>query len=239
MSQTVVFLHGSPGRGSLWDPLIELAPAGTRCVALDLLDHGDAPDAPDATVDDVVDDVVRRVRQLDVPVTLVGHSFGAWAGGRALAQLGDRAARFVAVAGLPGIDADIAARSEGFAAALLAGHLPPEAATAAAADLWLPTTDRDPVHVERIAALVRADSIERLARVLRRQCQLADPARRVARHEVPSVSIHQQGDRGVPIAMGRELAALGPSTEWVELEGDGHYPQWTHRADVARAVFRG
>lgn len=235
----VVFLHGSPGRAAVWDGIVTRAPAGVECVAIDLLEHGDAPDAPTSTADDVVADVVRRVRSLEGPVVLVGHSFGAWVAGRAIAELGTAVERFVALAGVPGVDAAIAERSSGFAAALESGQLSLDAAAGLAIDLWLPTNDRQPEDVKFISELIREDSVARLARVLRRQTDLADTSRWVAPHHVRTTSIHNSGDRGVPVAFGRQLAALSSDSEWIELPGDGHYAQWTHRDIVTRAVFGG
>jgi pimeloyl-ACP methyl ester carboxylesterase len=169
----------------------------------------------------------------------VGHSYGAWVAGRALPSLGTAVQKFVAVGGVPGIDEPIAGRSAGFAAALEAGQLTLDAAATVAADLWLPTQNRSPEEVAVISDLIQTDTVERLARVLRRQTDLADPARWVAPYDVPSVSIHNIGDRGAPIALGRKLAELGSRSEWIELEGDGHYPQWSHADAVARAVFGG
>ena len=38
MASTYVFLHGSPGRASIWQSLLAAAPAGTSTLALDLLE---------------------------------------------------------------------------------------------------------------------------------------------------------------------------------------------------------
>ncbi len=235
MSERVyVFLHGSPGSRDDWSPLIAHAPSGVRCEAWDLLDHG-ASSAPEATLEDTVDDVVARVHAIGVPVTLVGHSFGSWVGARALPLLGASVSRYVAIAGIPGMTPEIAERSLGFAAALEAGQLPLPAGAQAAVQLWLTASNPDPAHVARIAALIETDTVERLARILRRQAGMADPARRVLPFEARATFIHCKDDRGVPIALGRELAALGAGSRFVELEGDEHFPHWT-RADLVGSI---
>lgn len=237
MSESYVFVHGSPGDASCWEPLLAHAPEGAQCHALDLLDHGAAADAPGASVDDVVADLVAQLAALPPALVLVGHSFGAWACGRAIVHLPGRVTRFVAIAGLPGIDSAVAERSAGFAAALEAGALTLEAAAQVACDLWLPTSGRRPEHERAITKLVVEDRAERLVRVLRRQTELADPARWVANHDVPAVSIHEHGDRAVPLELGRQLAARSARSKWIELPGDGHFPHWTQAADVARIAF--
>jgi len=216
---------------------MDRAPTGVTCHAPDLLEHGDAPDRPEATVDDVVDEVVQRVHAIPGTVVLVGHSFGAWVACRALPALGGKVERVVALAGVSGLGAELAARSQGLADALDAGQLTLEAAAAIATDLWLPTVNRSAVDVTAIGQLIASDRPDRLARVLRRQAQLADPMHWIAPFDVPSVSIHNVGDRGAPIALGRQLGALGSGNRFIELDGDGHYPQWSHADVVVEAVF--
>lgn len=234
--QTFIFLHGSPGKADNWAPLIEQAPAGVRCEAWDLLDHG-ARDAPEATLEDTVADVVDRVRGLGGPVTLVGHSFGAWVGARALGPLSERVARFVSIAGLPGIPPEVAQSFLGFATALESGQLPLPAAAQSAASGWLTASNPDPRHLARIAELIESDTTDRLARVLRRDSGLCEPGRRVQPFTTKTIAIHCVEDRAVPIALGRELVALGASARMVELDGDEHFPHWTRPAAVAELVF--
>jgi pimeloyl-ACP methyl ester carboxylesterase len=238
MAKRVVFLHGSPGRATLWEPLIALAPTGTECVAFDLLGHGDAADAGEDP-DDIVRDVVDRVRSLGGPVTLVGHSFGAWVAGRAIPALDGAVERFVAIAGIPGMDEAIAGRLLGFAGALDGGLLTMEAAAAVGVDLWLPTQARDPRDVERLTSVFTSERADRLARALRRTARLAEPSRWVVRHDVPTTSIHCTGDRAAPVELGRKLSELSSSGDWIEIDSDGHYPQWSHVELVAQAVFEG
>lgn len=188
-------------------------------------------------MDDIVRDVVARVAALGGPVTLVGHSFGAWVAGRALAQLGDRVAHFVAVAGLAAIPTDIAQRSEDFATALESGQLTLAVAADMACDIWLPKEGRDPMHVRAIHELVERDRVERLCRVLRRHRALGDPARRVPRSDVRATVLHATDDRGAPIASGRDLVTCFSDARFVELPGDSHFLHWTHIEDVARHVF--
>ncbi len=234
-----VLLHGSPGSSRGWQPLLDRAPAGAICQAWDLLDHGDR-DAPQATLDDIVADVVARTLALGVrDVTLVGHSFGSWVAGWALPELTGTVRRFVAIAGLAGLSTEVAQRSRGFADALETGQITLVETATAAADLWLPTVGRDPAHVEWLRTLIEGDRIDRLARVLRRQGELAEASRRVPSSPIAATSIHNQGDRAVPVALGRELASRFERAELVALDGDGHFPHWTHADRVAHAVFAG
>ncbi|MBA3843294.1 MAG: helix-turn-helix transcriptional regulator [Actinobacteria bacterium] len=62
----------------------------------------------------------------------------------------------------------------------------------------------------------------------------ADARAMLPRVEVPALVLHRRGDRTVPIARGRELAALLPNARFVPLTGDAHLP---HRDDQ-RELFR-
>jgi pimeloyl-ACP methyl ester carboxylesterase len=238
MTRHFVFLHGSPGNARGWAPLTAVAPPGTTSHAFDLLDHGDGLDAPEATLDDIIADVVSRVSALGgAQVVLVGHSFGAWVAGHALPALEPRVARFVSIAGLASLPPDITARSMAFADALEAGQLSLSAAVGAACDIWLPAEGRDPEHAERVRALIEGDTPARLARVQRRHAGVAAADRIVPRSTTPALMIHASEDRGVPIAFGRGLLSRFERGIFVELEGDSHFPQWTHTARVAELVY--
>jgi pimeloyl-ACP methyl ester carboxylesterase/DNA-binding CsgD family transcriptional regulator len=52
----------------------------------------------------------------------------------------------------------------------------------------------------------------------------------------PSLVLHRRGDRAVPIARGREVAALLPNARFVPLSGDGHLPWVDDQRDLHRAL---
>ena len=52
----------------------------------------------------------------------------------------------------------------------------------------------------------------------------------------PSLVLHRRGDRAVPIARGREVAALLPNARFVPLSGDAHLPWVDDQRDLRRAL---
>jgi pimeloyl-ACP methyl ester carboxylesterase/DNA-binding CsgD family transcriptional regulator len=52
----------------------------------------------------------------------------------------------------------------------------------------------------------------------------------------PSLVLHRRGDRAVPIAHGRELAALLPNARFVPLGGDAHFPWLDDQRELHRAL---
>lgn len=234
--RTWVLLHGSPGDATTWEPLRAHAPIGASLEAWDLLDHGRVRHAPSATLDDVVADVVARVEALGRPVTLVGHSFELGRGARvrdarrarAAIRVSRRARRY------RGGDRDAL---DGLRRSARAGRLSLAAAADAGVDLWLPRVGRNADDAARIRTMITGDRLERVVRVLRRQCGLADQSQRVRSLNVPTVGVGCRDDRGTPLALGRELAELAPTPTFVELDGDSHFPHWTHTAQVAAPIF--
>ena len=73
----LVFLHYFGGSCREWDGLITLLGDKHRCIAPDLRGHGDSPDAPTHTVDDMVGDVAALLDTLNLGAyRLIGHSMG-------------------------------------------------------------------------------------------------------------------------------------------------------------------
>jgi pimeloyl-ACP methyl ester carboxylesterase/DNA-binding CsgD family transcriptional regulator len=54
--------------------------------------------------------------------------------------------------------------------------------------------------------------------------------------QTPALVLHRRGDRTVPIARGRELAALLPNARFVPLSGESHLPWRGDRRELARAL---
>lgn len=237
MADHYVFVHGSPGTRHSWDPLLAAAPADWRCHAWDLLDHGDS-DAPQASVDDMVAEVVRRTAALEGRVTLVGHSFGAWVVGRALASLEGKIDHVVILGGLGSIPGDLAARSTQFAEALESGQLTLSVAADMGADIWLPVANRRADDVRRVHEEIERAPVARICRVLRRHADLAAPERRVLGGATRATFLHAVDDRGCPISSGRALAAVFPHSVFHEIEGDSHFLHWTHVERVLDALAR-
>ena len=73
----LLFLHYFGGSCREWDGLIALLGDRHRCIAPDLRGHGNSPDAPTHTVDDMAEDVAALLDTLHLGVyRLVGHSMG-------------------------------------------------------------------------------------------------------------------------------------------------------------------
>jgi ATP/maltotriose-dependent transcriptional regulator MalT len=54
--------------------------------------------------------------------------------------------------------------------------------------------------------------------------------------DTPALVLHRRGDRTVPLARGRELAALLPNARFVPLSGDSHLPWRDDQRELRRAL---
>jgi pimeloyl-ACP methyl ester carboxylesterase/DNA-binding CsgD family transcriptional regulator len=69
------------------------------------------------------------------------------------------------------------------------------------------------------------------------ELDLASDLRDVLPHvTAPALVLHRRGDRAVPIARGRELAALLPNARFVPLGGDAHLPWLEDQRELHRAL---
>lgn len=80
------------------------------------------------------------------------------------------------------------------------------------------------------------DSREKQARLI--GALQSDMRGLASRLSLPALIIHGTDDRLVPIAAARDLAALLPGSELVEIDGAGHMPYITHPAQTAAAISR-
>jgi len=234
-SKRYVFLHGSPGDRQTWSEVLEMAPPTTEVHAIDLPDHGAAPDLDD---DDprVLEDALVGVMEELTPgrVTLVGISFGAYLAARVADRL--PVTRMVFVAGLPHPPEEAADQFEALADGIASGQI-------GAADLldlyrarWLGV---DPAaaasrYVEALAADHRP---ARLARQFRRMARIDRDGLGVATYAVDAVAVHGRHDQGVPLALGRALADLGRGVDLRVLDTDSHLLPLSHAKEVAEVVF--
>jgi pimeloyl-ACP methyl ester carboxylesterase/DNA-binding CsgD family transcriptional regulator len=53
---------------------------------------------------------------------------------------------------------------------------------------------------------------------------------------MPALVLHRRGDRAVPIARGRELAAALPNARFIALSGDSHLPHFDDQRELQRAL---
>lgn len=100
----MLFLPGSSGHGSFWDPIrAELEAAATE--SLDWPGLGDVPESPDvSSYEDLVELVICRLESRDGPTTLVGQSMGGWVAARVAVERPELVDRLVLAVTSAGVD---------------------------------------------------------------------------------------------------------------------------------------
>jgi pimeloyl-ACP methyl ester carboxylesterase len=78
--EPVLFLHGFPFAGALWEPVVERLGGGWRCIVPDLRGMGRSPATAAAGMDDHADDLARLLDALGEtrPTVVVGMSMGGY-----------------------------------------------------------------------------------------------------------------------------------------------------------------
>jgi pimeloyl-ACP methyl ester carboxylesterase/DNA-binding CsgD family transcriptional regulator len=102
------------------------------------------------------------------------------------------------------------------------------------ADLFL--GDVDGAALERFARYQRAAASAETAAMLLEMIYLNDVRPDLERVRAPTVVVHRRGDRAIPFAQGRALAAAIPGARLIPLEGGAHFPWAGDAGSVARAL---
>jgi pimeloyl-ACP methyl ester carboxylesterase/DNA-binding CsgD family transcriptional regulator len=162
------------------------------------------------------------------PVDLIAASSGAPVGLAYAAAHPERVRRLVLYGGYASGSGIADARSRATIVSLVREHW--GLGSRVLADLFIPSADAAEreafVDFQRSAA-----SAERAARALEAVYGF-DVSALLDRVRVPTVVLHRRGDRAIPFALGRQLAAEVPEATFVALRGADHYP-WFGDADQA------
>lgn len=101
---------------------------------------------------------------------------------------------------------------------------------------FAPSVAEDPAVQRWYARLLRHAATPRAVAAMLRSLQAIDLRPQLGRLRVPALVLHRRGDRLVPLAAGRQLAAALPLAELRELEGDDHFLWYGDSAAVLAAV---
>ena len=232
VGEPVVFLHGFPASGHLWNDVIPLMPAGHRLVVVDLLGYGrsDPPNGRPLTLRAHADRIVALLDALGIDrACVVGHDLG---GGVAQSLALDAASRVsrlalvdsVAFAGWPTRDVRVAR-----ALLRLARNFAPE---------WLLAILRADLERGYEDPVRAAHSIERFVRpfagidgraAFMQHLQALDSretralAPRLHAITAPTAVIWGAHDPFLPVKLGRKLAGAIPGATFDVIPGARHF----------------
>lgn len=102
------------------------------------------------------------------------------------------------------------------------------------ADVFL--GDASSAEREQLARYQRAAADAQTAASLLEFVYRGDVRDELARVQAPTLVVHRRGDRAIPYALGRDLAAAIPGATLVPLDGNAHFPWIGDWQSVARAL---
>ena len=105
------------------------------------------------------------------------------------------------------------------------------------ADIFL--GDTNSVEQERLARYQRAAASPETAAALLEVVYRNDVHTELQEVRAPTLVVHRRGDRAIPYACGRDLAATIPGATLIPLEGSAHFPWAGDWHSVARAMRPG
>ena len=102
------------------------------------------------------------------------------------------------------------------------------------ADIFVGDTDR--AEQQRLARYQREATSPETAAVLLELTYRNDVRAELDQVRAPTLVVHRRGDRAIPYALGRELAAGIPTATLIPLDGSAHFPWAGDWPSVARAL---
>ena len=229
----IVGIGGWIGSGELWALPFETLSQRWRTIRYDHRGTGASVAALDSiTLDHLVDDVFAVLDAYGVArCVLAAESSGALTALRAALRDPARISGLVVVDGMVyrGLDAATDPFLQGL-------QLHYAATLDRFVDLCMP--DDGPEHIKRWGRQIIDRALPEAAITLRRVNNEADIRADLPRIQQPTLVIHCDGDKIVPVEQARTLAKTLPKAELVVLKDSGHIPTMTQPAEIAAQIER-
>lgn len=236
--EPVLFLHGFPFTGALWDPVVERLDGGWRCILPDLRGMGRSPATAAAGMDDYADDLARLLDALGEtrPVVLVGMSMGGYVAFAFARRHPERVRALALVATRAQADTEEGARGR----LATADRVLREGSRVVADDMVgkLFGASAPGELRARWHAIMAATPPEGVAAVLRAMAARPDSFGTLRELDGPVLVVVGEEDGIAPVEDGRRMAEAARAGRLVTVPGAGHMVPVERPDAVADALWR-
>ena len=237
----ILLIAGWGNRLEVWEPLAEKLSGSYRLVAFDARGIGRSgdSDAPYSTAS-MADEAAGLMEKLGYQhYNVAGISLGSFVAQKLTAKYSARVERLVLIATSLGGAEHVPPDQEVLGFFMRAGTMTPEALAREGIELAL-YPEYYAAHPDEIEAMVQARIAHPTSqKTLLRQGQAAmmsDHGKDAREIETPTLVIHGEADRLVPIANGRKTHEALPNSTFVSLPKSGHVSIVDQTAAVAKAM---
>jgi len=239
--RTVVFIHGFPFDGSLWDDQLGRMPRRWRLLAPDLRGFGrsqmGAVEGP-LTMERFADDLALWMDYLGIQrATLCGLSMGGYVAFAFWRRHRERVAALVLCATRAGADSDEAREARKAMAEMVRAKGAGAVADVMISKLLAPGSPQArPGIEERLRRMIEAQPAETIARAAEGMALREDSTELLPTIDVPVLVIAGTEDGIAPVAEAKRIQDAIPEARLVEISGAGHLPNMEQPAAFDTAL---
>jgi pimeloyl-ACP methyl ester carboxylesterase len=236
--EPVVFLHGYPLSGRLWDETVREVGPGFRCIVPDLRGHGESEASERADMARYADDVAELLDALGEsrPVVLVGLSMGGYVAFEFVRRHGDRVRELVLVDTRAGPDTPAAAQARRETAERVLREGTGAVADEMAERLFAPAAPR--TLRSRWREIMAATPRAGVAAALRAMADRPDSLPTLEALRVPVLVVVGEADTITPPAEAERMANAAGGAELEVVEGAGHMTPVERPAELGAILRR-
>jgi pimeloyl-ACP methyl ester carboxylesterase len=236
--EPVVFLHGYPLSGRLWDEAVREVGAGFRCIVPDLRGHGESEASERADMARYADDVAELLDALGEarPVVLVGLSMGGYVAFEFIRRHGDRVRALVLVDTRAGPDTTAAAEARRETADRVLREGSGAVADEMAERLFAPGAPRE--LRSRWREIMAATPPAGVAAALRAMADRPDSFPTLRALRIPVLVVVGEEDALTPPAESERMASAAAGAELEVVKGAGHMTPVERPAELGAILRR-
>lgn len=220
----ILFAHGFPLDGTLWQPQLDKLADEYRVIVPDLRGFGNSPSTHEVTMEQYADDLCALLDELGVDqVVLAGLSMGGYIAFAFYRKHPDRVHGLVLVDTRPQADTDEGRANRATTAQQVKEHGAAPLADDMLEKLLSPAThENQPDLAQTIRAMMARQSVQGIVAALQGMAERPDSRPMLGDISVPTLVVVGADDTVTPIADAESMANAIPGSELVVISDAGH-----------------